>query len=83
MIYKQEALDSIEVFRRNTIHVLGENDPQVKTIDTCKMLVEEVEDYPEIILCKDCRYQGTYSYCNYWGKFLKDDDFCSAGDRRE
>ena len=56
MIYKQEALDNLEVFRRNTAHILGEDDPQVKTIETCKMLVDEVEEQPEIIRCKDCAH---------------------------
>jgi len=41
---KQEAIDALECYRRNMEHILGENDPQVKTIVTCIGLVDEVED---------------------------------------
>ena len=41
---KQEAIDALECYRRNTAHILGENDAQVKTIETCIMLVREAED---------------------------------------
>ena len=44
MIYKEEAIDAIEVYRRNTEHILGENSEIVKAIKTCEMLVEEIED---------------------------------------
>ena len=43
-MYKQEALDSLECFRSNTAHILGDNDEKVKTIETCMMLVQEIED---------------------------------------
>ena len=43
-MYKQEALDSLECFRSNTAHILGDNDEKVKTIETCIMLVNEAED---------------------------------------
>ena len=43
-MYKQEALDSLECFRSNTAHILGNNDEKVKTIETCIMLVNEAED---------------------------------------
>lgn len=42
-MYKQEALDSLECFRSNTAHILGDNDEKVKTIETCMMLVQEAE----------------------------------------
>lgn len=93
MIYKQEALDNLEAFRRNTAHILGEGDPQVKTIDTCKMLVDEVEEQPEIIRCKDCR---RYQCVAWFGEDeikvcarlfpppgRKPDDFCSYAERIE
>lgn len=41
---KQEALDSLECFRSNTAHILGDNDEKVKTIETCMMLVREAEE---------------------------------------
>ena len=44
MVNKQEIIDVLELFKRNTVHALGENDEQVKTINTCIMLTEEVED---------------------------------------
>ena len=44
MINKQEALDVLECFRRNTAHILGDNDEKVETIETCVMLVQEVEE---------------------------------------
>ena len=47
MIYKQEAIDAIEVYRRNTEHNLGENSEIVKAIKTCEMLGEEVEDHDQ------------------------------------
>ncbi|MBR6909080.1 MAG: hypothetical protein IKN35_02150 [Lachnospiraceae bacterium] len=93
MIYKQEALDNLEVFRRNTAHILGEDDPQVKTIDTCKMLVDEVEEKPEIIRCKDWAHLDEEIGWNgekYMTCFLsplppvrKADDFCSFAERKE
>lgn len=43
-MYKQEALDSLECFRSNTAHILGDNDEKVKTIETCMMLVREAEE---------------------------------------
>ena len=43
-MYKQEALDSLECFRSNTAHILGDNDEKVKTIETCMMLVQEAEE---------------------------------------
>ena len=46
---KQEALDSLECFRSNTAHILGDNDEKVKTIETCIMLVREAEETPEWI----------------------------------
>lgn len=55
---KQEAIDSLECFRRNTAHILGDNDEKVKTIETCIMLVEEIEDEtpntPNTLNALDC-----------------------------
>ena len=48
-MYKQEALDSLECFRSNTAHILGDNDEKVKTIETCMMLVQEVGEASEWI----------------------------------
>ena len=48
-MYKQEALDALECFRRNTAHILGDNDEKVKTIETCMMLVREAEEASEWI----------------------------------
>ena len=43
-MYKQEAIDALECYRRNTAHILGDNDEKVKTIETCIMLVSEAEE---------------------------------------
>lgn len=47
MSFKQEVIDAIEVYRKNTAHILGENDEIVKAIGNCKKLVEEIEDTSE------------------------------------
>lgn len=44
MIEKQEAIDVMEVFRRNTEHILGKESEVVKAIATCMMLVEELDE---------------------------------------
>jgi hypothetical protein len=44
MIYKQEALDVMEAYKRNMVHILGEDNELVKVIETCQRLVEEIED---------------------------------------
>ena len=41
---KQEAIDVLEVYKRNMAHILGDSDEKVKVIETCIMLVEEIED---------------------------------------
>jgi len=41
---KQEAIDVLEVYKRNMAHILGDEDEKVKVIETCIMLVEEIED---------------------------------------
>ena len=51
MINKQEAIDAIEVYRRNTKHILGEDNEIVKAIKTCEMLVQEVEETEKWIPC--------------------------------
>lgn len=45
--FKQEAIEAIEVYRKNTAHILGENNEIVKAIENCKKLVEEIEDMSE------------------------------------
>lgn len=44
MINKQEALDALELYRRNMAHILGDSDEKVIVIETCLMLVKEIED---------------------------------------
>ena len=44
MIYKQEAIDVLEVYRRNVEHILGDENELVKVIQTCINLVDELED---------------------------------------
>lgn len=34
-----------EVYKRNMAHILGMKDEQVKVIETCQMLADEVEDH--------------------------------------
>lgn len=43
-MHKQEAIDALECYKRNTAHILGDNDEKVKTIETCIMLVREAEE---------------------------------------
>lgn len=45
MVEKQEVHDALEVYRRNLAHILGDKDEQVKVIETCQMLADEVEDH--------------------------------------
>lgn len=47
MSFKQEVIDAIEVYRKNTAHVLGENDEIVKAIENCKRLVEEIKEHDD------------------------------------
>ena len=43
-MHKQEALDVLEVYRRNMEHILGDRDEQVQAIETCINLIDELED---------------------------------------
>lgn len=43
----QDAMDVLDIFRRNTEKVMGEDDIAVKTIDTCKLLISELEPVEE------------------------------------
>lgn len=45
--FKQEAIEAIEVYRKNTAHVLGENDEIVKAIENYKRLVEEIQEHDD------------------------------------
>lgn len=49
-----------------------------------KDLRELPSEQPEIIRCRDCKLRDT-EYCNMAHGFMgmKDDDFCSYGERRE
>jgi hypothetical protein len=42
--YIQEALDVLEIYKRNMIHILGDQDEKVKVIETCQMLISELEE---------------------------------------
>ena len=44
MCYIQEALDVLEIYKRNMIHILGDHDEKVKVIETCQMLISELEE---------------------------------------
>lgn len=44
MCYIQEALDVLEIYKRNMIHILGDQDEKVKVIETCQMLISELEE---------------------------------------
>ena len=37
---------------------------------------------PEIIRCKDCRWNDGAVYCEMYFRFVKGDDFCSWAERR-
>ena len=41
---------------------------------------------PEIVRCKDCKYQDSFKWCTYKTRLAwetKDDDFCSKGERKD
>ena len=40
----QEALDVLEIYKRNMIHILGDDNELVKVIETCQMLISELEN---------------------------------------
>lgn len=42
LIDKQEAIDAIELYRRNMEHILGPEDERVKVIERCIHLVEDI-----------------------------------------
>ena len=44
MSFKQEALEALGVYRRNTVKALGEKDENVRVIDTCIQLIDEIEE---------------------------------------
>lgn len=44
MINIQEAIDVLEIYRRNMTHILGDQDEKVKVIETCQMLISELEE---------------------------------------
>ncbi len=44
MCYIQEAIDVLEIYKRNMIHILGDQDEKVKVIETCQMLISELEE---------------------------------------
>jgi len=50
---KQEAIDVLEVYKRNMAHILGDSDEKVKVIETCIMLVSEIEDTGNWILTSE------------------------------
>ena len=45
-----------------------------------------VNEMPELIRCKDCKYRNEYSYCTLyinWHHLTGDMDYCSDGERKE
>lgn len=72
MSFKQEAIDAIEVYRRNTAHILGEDDEIVKTIGNCKKLVEEIEDTSEEELKAKLEEAYAHGYTEAEAKFHKE-----------
>lgn len=44
MINIQEALDVLEIYKRNMVHILGDESELVKVIETCQMLITELEE---------------------------------------
>jgi len=67
---KQEAIDVLEVYKRNMAHILGDEDEKVKVIETCIMLVEEIEDSQRWIPCSErlpeMRTEVIYSLENHF-----------------
>lgn len=56
MSYKTEVIDALEVYKRNTAHVLGEDSDMTRAIDRCIALTNEVkvwtpveEGLPELV----------------------------------
>jgi len=44
MSYKKEVIDALEVYKRNTAHVLGDDSDMTRAIDRCIILADEVEE---------------------------------------
>ena len=44
MSFKQEALEALGVYKRNTVKALGEKDENVRVIGTCIRLIDEIEE---------------------------------------
>ena len=42
-----------------------------------------INEQPEIIRCRECRYKYGSACDNFAGVWVKDDDFCSRAERRE
>ena len=43
MSYKKEVIDALEVYKRNTAHVLGDDSDMARAIDRCIALTNEVK----------------------------------------
>lgn len=62
MIEKQEAIEAIEVYRKNIEHILGNENELVKVIETCRKLVDEIEEVPETHYTDTISRRGLLKY---------------------
>ena len=87
--------DEIEELFREVISGIAKKQEMTGNLEhmvrASAMVIEMLHDAPTVdavpvVRCKDCKhhhYQNGIPYCDryYWG--WKDDDFCSAGERKD
>ena len=59
-----------------------------KTLRKLREEIEEVRkkygvEFAEVVRCKDCKGIGKDHFCYGWEAFVRDDDFCSYGEKRD
>lgn len=97
MSYKKEVIDALEVYKRNTVHVLGDDSDMARAIDRCIALTNEVkmwtpveEGLPELVNTIDeMRYSDSVLCVDKEGTYVvcalwDDGFFCDeCGDKRD
>ncbi len=55
MSYKQEAIEALTTYKRNMEHILGKKSSEVKVINTCITLIDEIkDDCEDIVIPVEC-----------------------------
>ena len=59
----------------------------VKTYAKCSVVDQPTIDAVEVVRCRDCKhrkeYNGQYHRCSVFERTVKNDDYCSFGERGE